>query len=485
MIRDGYATDPYVQTVFQQLQVSNPDYAAFSFTNNLLYHEAQLYVPANPMLRQRRLEEAHDIPISGHLGYEKTLSLLRRTWWWPSMAKDVRSFTQSCVKCQYNKPRTQKLPGLLHPLPIPSQRWEQVSLDLIVSLPKTPAGFSAIAVFVDRLSKQAHFAPTTDTVTAPQLAQIYIDIVFKYHGLPRVLISDRDPRFTGNFWKTLFSLLGTKLSMSTAYHPQTDGQTERTNRTLEDLLRAFVNVYHTNWDTLLSLVEFAYNNAPHQSTSYSPFFLNSGPYPNVSDSFFSRPVSSVPSTNDFLSLIQTSLQSAKQHLAVAQNRQKQYADRHRRELEFTLGDQVLLSTAHLPLPLSSQVRKLASRWIGPFSILQVISPVAYKLDLPSHLRIHPVFHVSQLKPFLSNPSTFPHRLADPPPPLVINDHEEYEVEKILAKRVLSRGRIQYKVLWRGYPLHDATWEPISHLQNAADAIADFEATFGPHADIGD
>lgn len=174
--------------------------------------------------------------------------------------------------------------------------------------------------------------------------------------MPRVLISDRDPHFTGKFWQALFKILSTKLAMSSAYHPQTDGQTERANRTLEGMLRAFVNVHQTDWDTLLPTIEFVYNNSKQASTGFSPFFLNFGQDPLVPDALFTSPNSNVPSTSSFLSTLSSSLQEAKTHLLVAQNCQKQYADKHRRDLSFVVGDQVMLSSHSLPLPLASQVR---------------------------------------------------------------------------------------------------------------------------------
>ena len=262
--------------------------------------------------------------------------------------------------------------------------------------------------------------------------------------------------------------------MSTAYHPQTDGQTERANRTLEDMLRAFVNTHHDDWDVFLPAVEFAYNNSKQASTGFSPFFLDCGQDPLVPDSLFLPPSTHVPSTASFVQTMADSLTQAKHHLTISQNRQKQYADQHRRELEFSVGDQVWLNNHHLPLTTSTQVRKLAPRWIGPFSILARKSSVAYKLDLPPHIRIHPVFHVSQLKPY-HDPSQLPNRhVPPPPPPLLVEDQEEYEVDAIIDKRK-HYGRTQYKVLWKGYPEHDATWESEDNLLHSQEALQEFRS----------
>ena len=469
-LRELLDNDPYMKIVHDRLQAKDPAYAEFRIEGGLLFHKEQLYAPLE--FRTSCLEEAHNTPISGHLGSDKTYSVIRRTWWWTGMERDVRAFVRSCEMCQRNKASNQQAAGLLQPLPTPSRRWEQVSLDLITSLPSTPRQHSAILVIVDRFTKRIHISPTHDEVTAPQVARIYFDTIFRHHGLPRVIVSDRDPRFTGHFWKTLFDILGTRLAMSTAYHPQTDGQTERANRTLEDMLRAFVNIHHDDWDLFLPALEFAYNNSKQASTGFSPFFLDCGQDPLVPDNLFLPPSTNVPSTSSFLHSWSESLSQARQHLHVAQNRQKQYADTRRRELEFNIGDKVWLANTRLPLTTSTQVRKLAPRWIGPFPIIAKISPLAYKLDLPPHIRIHPVFHVSQLKPYV-DPTQFPHRQSfPPPPPLRIDDHEEYEVDAIIDQRQ-HRGRTQYKVLWKGYPEHDATWESLDNLQHSQDAIQDF------------
>ncbi|KAL1920728.1 uncharacterized protein VTP21DRAFT_11363 [Calcarisporiella thermophila] len=169
--------------------------------------------------------------------------------------------------------------GLLQPLPIPTRRWEQISMDFIFQLPKTKRGFDAILVIVDRLTKRAHFIPTTTNASAVEVAEIFMQNIFKLHGLPAHIISDRDPQFTSRFWKALFEKLGTRLAMSTAFHPQTDGQTERTNRTLEEMLRCYVNYKQDNWDTQLHIAKFAYNNASSASTGISPFLFDTGQPP--------------------------------------------------------------------------------------------------------------------------------------------------------------------------------------------------------------
>jgi hypothetical protein len=263
------------------------------------------------------------------------------------MQQDVRRYVRECDSCQRNKPSNRLPGGLLQPLPIPQQRWEQISMDLVVGLPKTARRNSGIAVFVDRLSKQILISPISDDTTAPVIAKAYFDAVFRHKGLSKAIISDRDPRFTSLFSRTLFRLMGTRLSFSTAFHPETDGQTERANRVIEDMLRHYVSARLTDWDMYFTPVEFAYNNSVQASTGHSPFYLNSGQNPLNPGSLPKPPASDIPAADQFLANIASALSDAKTLLALAQNRQKQYADKKRRPLILQPGDKVyLLPTSH-------------------------------------------------------------------------------------------------------------------------------------------
>ena len=185
------------------------------------------------------MAEAHDSQLSGHLGVNKTVAQLRRRFWWLGMAESVADYIRTCKLCQVNKQSSRRKLGLMQSLPIPDTRWGSVSMDQIVELPTTERGFESIVVYVDRLTKMMHCQPTHTNVKAPALAKILFDTVVRLHGLPDDIVSDRDPKFKGHFWRVLFDHVGVELKMSTAYHPQTDGQTERDNRTLEAVLRNF------------------------------------------------------------------------------------------------------------------------------------------------------------------------------------------------------------------------------------------------------
>jgi hypothetical protein len=466
-VRRATSSDPYAQTVISRLIVADTAYGHFSLDDGLLYCSDRLYVPPVPELRSQILALNHDCLVSGHFGMDKTEELTTRSFFWPNMQCDIREYIRTCDKCQRNKPSNQVPAGPLQPLPVPAYPWEQISMDLIVELPKTPQGNSAIVVFIDRLTKQVLLAPLTDDTTAPTIARVYFDTVFRHKGLSKVIISDRDPRFTSHFWRTLFRLMGTKLSFSTAFHPQTDGQTERINRVVEEVMRPYISARHTDWDTLLTPVEFAINNSVQASTGHTPFFLNSGHHPITPTTLFKPPPTDTPAADQFMATIATALTSAKTLITIAQNRQKQYADRHRRELTLQPGDLVYLSTAHLALPARTQVRKLAPKYTGPFTVIQKISDLAYKLLLPDNLKIHPVFHISQLKPYRPNdPALFPGRPEPPPPNLVSDADPSYSVDRIIDQRQVGRQnrlRTQYLVTYRDQPFHEARWVDASQI----------------------
>jgi len=482
-LEQEYLKDNYFAPLFEVFkgnQSDDPKSIArikhFELRNNIIYLKEgnRMAIPSNKQLRTLILQEHHDINTAGHLGIDKTYESISRSFYWPKMIKDVRKYINSCDSCQRNKGTNQQPAGLLQPLDIPNRRWEQVSMDFIVQLPTTHQGHDAIFVVVDRLTKRAYFIPTHTSVTAPEIATLFLNTIFKDHGIPQVIISDRDARFTSHFWKALFQELGTKLSMSTAFHPQTDGQTERTNRTLEEMLRAYVSYRQNDWDKYLALAEFAYNNSKQASTGFTPFELDAGQHPLTPVTLATRTSTPVESTNKFLDQWKTMMEVAKDNLILAQQHQTEQANKYRRHIEYNIGDKVLLSTRHInnPVDKNRPTRKLSPKFIGPYKIIKKVSTTAYKLDLPETLRIHPVFHVSLLKRYHET-SNFSRTI--PPPPIFIPEtqQEEYEVEIILDKKIIQ-NKTQYLVKWLGYPLHDATWEPIEHLVNAGEKIKEFE-----------
>ena len=313
---------------------------------------------------------------------------------------------------------------------------------------------------VDRLTKMTHLAATTTTVTAEGTAKLFEQHVIKLHGWPCDVVSDRDSRFAGKFTHELHKLAGVHSRMSTAFHPQSDGQTERVNRVLEDVLRHYVNATHTDWDDWLPMAEFAINNAYHESIQNTPFVLNYGQQPCIPLQLPKAMQSHVPAALRFTQAQQFQLQRAKACLKAAQDRMRLYADPKRRPVPCEPGQKVMLSTKNLDLVSKSPgTKKLLPLWIGPFEVKEQVGPVACKLILPENMRVHNVFPVSLLKQFHGKKKV-------PVVPEIMNGQEEYEVESILRHRDLRAGkgrgrklRRQYLVEWKGYGQEYNSWEP--------------------------
>ena len=499
-IQDGYQLD----SLCKQILVGNVSklkknvkartaVQRFSVSNGLIYYDIKrIYIPDVVSLKTLIISEHHDNKLAGHIGYQKTYDNITRNYYWPNMYIDIKLYVRSCLICQRTKSENRKPAGLLHPLPIPIRRWQCVTMDFIVQLPETKNGYDAIMVVVDKLSKRAYFIPTTTTATAPDTALLYFKHVSKNgHGIPEIIVSDRDSKFTSLFWKSLWSLLDTKLAMSTAFHPETDGQTERMNRTLEQMLRAYSNKQQDNWDELLPYCEMAYNNSKNVSTGYSPFFLNYGQDMSLpanllinndySESAAIEPIVSTDgnaAVETILTDLRDTLIAVQSNLTKAQAYQKKYADQHRRHDTFKLNERVLLDTSDITF--TTGTKKLLDKYIGPYKIIEVISDVAYKLDLPIKFRLHPVFHISKLKRVIET-DKFPDRkqLNRPTPVMKLDGKDAWYVERIIGKRIRAK-KVQYLVKWEDYPEWESTWEPIQNVKHAQDAIDEYEQTEQQH-----
>ncbi|CAG7885533.1 unnamed protein product [Brassica rapa] len=351
-------------------------------------------VPKSEGLREEILRTAHHSLLSIHPGSTKMYRDIRRYYHWPGMKRDVATWVSQCQTCQQIKAEHQVPSGLLQSLPIPEWKWDAVAMDFISGLPGAPGrGNDAIWV-IDRLTKSAHFLLMKLTDKVETLAELYLKEIVKLHGVTANIVSDRDPRFTAKFWRPFQQALGTDLHMSTVFHPETDGQTERTIRTLEDLLRLCILDWNGPWDKFLPLIEFSYNNSYHSSIGMSPY-----------EALYGRPCRTpvcwaevgerrmfgpeiVDEAAEKVRVIQANMKKA-------QDRQKKYADRGRREVSFAVNDLVFLKVAaHKGNERFGKVGKLATRYIGPYRIVTKVGEVAYRLELPPDMPMHPVFHVS-------------------------------------------------------------------------------------------
>ncbi|GJT75701.1 putative reverse transcriptase domain-containing protein [Tanacetum coccineum] len=363
----------------------------------------QGWVPCFGDLRALIMHKSHKSKYSIHPGSDKMYQDLKRLYWWPNMKAEIATYVSKCLTCAKVKIEYQKPSGLLVQPEIPQWKWENITMDFVTKLPKTATGQDTIWVIVDRLTKSAHFLPMREDDTLEKLTRQYLKEVVSKHGVPVSIISDRDGKFTSHFWKSLNKALGTRLDMSTAYHPETDGQSERTIQTLEDMLRACVLNFGKGWDRYLPLVEFSYNNSYHTSMKATLFKALYGRkcrshicWAEVGESQLTVP--------EIIHEMTEKIVQIKSCIQATCDRQKSYDDVRRKPFEFQVGDKVMLKVS----PWKGVIRfgkwgKLNPHYIGPFKIIANVGTVAYHLELPEKLsRVHSTFHVLNLKKCLAD-----------------------------------------------------------------------------------
>jgi hypothetical protein len=344
--------------------------------------------------------------------------------------------------------------GLLQPLPIPDRVWEDISMDFIVGLPSFQ-NHTVIFVVVDRLSKAAHFGMLHTHFTAAKVADLFAIMICKLHGMPRSIVSDRDPVFLSHFWQELFRLSGTKLRMSTAYHPQSDGQTEIVNKTLQQYLRCFAHQKPTQWGSYLHWAEWHYNTAAHTATGLSPYQVVYGrPPPTLQDYIpGSTQIQAVEATMVDRNIV---LQNLKHKLLKAQEVMKAIADQRRIPHKFAVGDLVFvkLRPYRQVSVVGRRIHKLSKRYYGPFKLTKAIGEVAFQLELPATSKIHPVFHVSQLKPCYGDTAV----VLDLPADAVNNQPIIQPLSVLNWKWDKEAQKWLVLIQWEGLFPEDATWE---------------------------
>ena len=457
-IIEAQLEDPEIVELIHRVEKNETD--AFELgERGELRMNGRLCVPNQFELKNEILKEGHQSLFHLHPGRDKMIEEIREIFWWKGLRKDVSDFVSKCLVCQRVKFERQKSSGLLQPLPVPDWKWDSISMDFVVGLPRTQRGNDVIWVIVDRLTKVARFVPMKNTWGAKQLADAYVREIVRLHGVPRTIVSDRDPKFLSRFWEKLQEAFGSKLCLSTAFHPATDGQTERTIQTLEDLLRCCVLDFEGSWEDKLPMVEFAYNNSFQSSIRMAPYEALYGRKCRV-PLCWDLMDRTIPEGPDVIQESIDALKIVQQNMRAAQSRQKSYADNRRKMLQFEVGDKVFLKVSPTRGVQRFGVRgKLSPKFIGPFEILRRVGEVSYELALPPSLaKVHNVFHVSQLRKYVHDPS---HVLAHEP--LLIEESLVYEERpiRILDTRVkeLRNSRIPLvKVLWSNHGVEEATWE---------------------------
>ncbi|KAJ1040699.1 hypothetical protein NDA10_002716 [Ustilago hordei] len=427
-------------------------------------------------LRFMVMTQCHDGITAGHVGRDATIKAAQRHYWWPNMTAWIADYVASCPVCaRYKAPRHRPY-GLLQPLATPDRPWGSISLDFIEGLPPSKKydskTYDSILVIVDRLTKFAILAPTHKTVTAKQTAVLLYGHMVRLFGYPDHMVSDRGRQFISGAWKAFAEQMGVRHSLSTAYHPQTDGQTERVNQVIEQYLRMYCNYEQNDWANLLDTAAFVYNNTVHNSIGVSPFFACYGWNPKAHPDIPQRLGVNDPGRFEYLMDGKERCKYLQEQIREAQRRSVDQYNRKHKDIEFKVGDMVYINRRNWktrrPTP------KLDTRFAGPYPVQERVGRRAYRITLPANLRVHDVFHVSMLEP--ARTSSLPQRAEQPTIPSLPDEDLDFEVEALIDKRS-HNGTTEYKVLWRGYSEEAASWEPVENL-NCPDLIQEYEVSEG-------
>lgn len=436
----------------------------YTFSNEILRYKGLIYVGSQTNLRKNIFSVFHESSIGGHSGIQATIKKVRAYFVWDTITADIKLWVQECEVCQRHKPESISYPGLLQPLELPYKPWTDISMDFIEGLPNSE-GRTVILVIIDRFSKFAHFIGLHHPYTTSTIARVFIDHIYSIHGLPQTIVTDRDKIFVSLFWQTLFKQLGVKLCLSSAYHPQSDGQTERLNRYLECYLRCMCSDHPKKWWSWLNLAQWWYNTNYHNALQCTPFQALFGmPPPHLN--FHQIESSRLPAVDNFIRDRSGVLADLRNKLLHAQVRMKNYTDQHRTERKFEIGDWVFLKLQPYKQSTLAQRSsfKLAPRYYGPYVVLEKIGQVAYKLDLPSYAQIHNVFHVSLLKKHIGSQA----RTSPTLPPLADDGRPKIVPLAIIDRRVVkfqNRPKVEYLIHWANSNVEDASWEDAQQMVN--------------------
>ena len=420
-------------------------------SDGLHWYGDRLVVVEDSSLKRGVISLYHDSLTAGHPGISNTTWAIAKDFWWPAMKKDVTEYVKGCTTCQSRKNQPNKTKPPL--FPIPSDTYDtpftSIAMDFIVKLPLSES-YDTILTITDTFSKASIFIPCNESINAENMAKLYATYVLPHYRLPTRIITNRDPRFTSTFSRELCRTLGITQNISTAYHPQTDGQSERTNQWLEQYLRIFIDYHQQNWASLLPLAQYTLNAWPNATTKKAPFELIMGHIPRVHQS--ARPFKS-PTVEARMQQMKQACQDAKEAL-------KKAADLEvpTRFEPYQLGDKVWLEGRNLTT--THPTAKLAPRHYGPFTITRVISRTSYQLKLPPQWKIHNVFHATLLTPYKETTLNGSHNQE--PTPELINGQPKWEVKQILRVR-RYRWQVQYLIRWKGFSETHDSWEPAANV----------------------
>ncbi|ANB12101.1 gag-pol fusion protein [Sugiyamaella lignohabitans] len=406
-INQSLEKDPKYSKILQHFR--NPQHSPFpgdkkeklrySYKNEILRYLGKIVVGVDEELHEDLIKLFHDHWIGGHHGIRRTRRALTKVFTWPNISEYVEKYVKSCLTCQKFRIRNHAPYGLLKPLPIPDRPFQSISLDFVTTLPESgPRKSTQILVIVDRFSKYVQCYPCSTNTNAIELATCMKDY-FDRFGPPDTIISDRGTQFTSNFWRSFTASRDIKLQFSTAYHPQTDGQTERMNREVIRHIAKYINPQHNNWSELLSEATFAINTTYNESIKNSPYKVVFGFEPNIHFNF--EAAEAYPTMEAKLAHQADLHNSTKDIIRHSQQQQAKYHNKHRVHKVFKLTDRVLLSTDKLNHDRGPK-RKFDRKWIGPFTIAAKVNDNAYRLLLPKSWRNNPVFNVDQLELYQEN-----------------------------------------------------------------------------------
>ena len=452
-IKRSWEEDSKIQSIIQDLTRDPATHPHYKWRDNCLFRKGKLVAGNNIELQHQLINVYHDTSLGGHSGSTVTTARVASIFYWKKQQKQIRQYVRECPTCQQYKTENMATPGLLQPLPIPTTPFTDISMDFITGLPKSE-GKEVIFVVVDRFSKYAHFMALSHPYTAHTVAKTFMESIYKLHGLPATIVSDRDSIFLSQFWKELFSLQGVNLHYSTAYHPQSDGQTEVVNRCIKGYLKCMTWEVPSQWCKWLALSEWWYNTNFHTATKFTPYKILYGFSPSIHISYFPKD-SAVEAVDHYLQTREKMLQTVQQNLVQSQNRRRQLANKKRSDRVLQAGDSVYLKLQ--PYKQKSMLQhhhKLAAKFYGPYVVIKRIGEVAYKLDLASSSNIHPVFHVSLLKKSVGNRVVHKSLPDGPREPLL-------QPQAIMNRRMIKRGQqaaTQLLIHWQGLSPAEATWE---------------------------